>query len=302
MIYTNDLLIKYRENKNVINPQILVFTGVPSKDVYNITAPFHIDNREVIAGRVESRDSEKSEIKLFEKKTDTEWSLIEESITLELQDPFYTIIDGKIILGGVEVEFISRDRVEWKTVFYELSSISDAKRLFEGPVGMKDLRLKQLENGQILVLTRPQGNKGGRGKIGYTIINSFEELSITQIESAPLLKKQFNDDEWGGANEIYELDGKVFVLGHIANFDSTGDRHYYAMAFELDMVSGTLVNPKIICERSDFLEGPSKRPDLVDVVFSGGLLLLDKKAVLFAGISDAGAQRIELVNPFINKN
>ena len=41
-----------------------------------------------------------------------------------------------------------------------------------------------------------------------------------------------------------------------------------------------------------------KRPDLEDVVFSGGLHIYEDHIVLYAGISDAGAQKIKLENPF----
>ena len=57
------LLQAYRDKKSTVqNPVKLQFTGVGDKDVYNITAPFQIDGVTVIAGRVESRDSEHSEI------------------------------------------------------------------------------------------------------------------------------------------------------------------------------------------------------------------------------------------------
>ena len=93
---------------------------------------------------------------------------------------------------------------------------------------MKDLRLVELQDGSIGVFTRPQGEKGGRGKIGFTRVASLEELSIDQINKAPLLEGQFVDEEWGGCNEIHLLpNGILGVLGHIACFDEQGDRHYY---------------------------------------------------------------------------
>lgn len=74
--------------------------------------------------------------------------------------------------------------------------------------------------------------KGSRGKIGAIVINSLADLTIEQIEKAPLLKRNFSGDEWGGGNEIHLLeDGRIGVLGHIACFDEAGDRHYYACSF-----------------------------------------------------------------------
>ena len=57
---------------------------------------------------------------------------------------------------------------------------------------------------------------------------------------------------------------------------------------------------KIIAVRSDFPEGPAKRPDLVDVIFSGGLIRKDHGlADLYVGASDKEAYCIEITDPFI---
>jgi len=300
MIHIKTLLDEYRkkQSKEAKEASVLKFSGVGKKDVYNITAPFELSGKKVIAGRVEARDSEASSVNLFEESEADIWVKIADGIDLPLQDPFYTRINEKVILGGVEVIFFEDGKANWRTVFYQLNDCSFAKKLFEGPWGMKDLRLKQLSSGNILILTRPQGKKGGRGKIGVTMINDLDELTIEIIDDAPLLSNQFCDSEWGGGNEIYEIDGRVWVLGHIAAFDDQGNRHYYAMRFCLDWETPAMVEAKIIAERKDFASGPMKRPDLEDVVFSGGLHFVGKDAVLYAGISDAGAQKLKIENPF----
>lgn len=57
------LLMEYAmKDVSVTNTQKLTFTGVDNKDVYNITAPFQDEGEWVIAGRVESRDSEHSDV------------------------------------------------------------------------------------------------------------------------------------------------------------------------------------------------------------------------------------------------
>lgn len=300
MIYIKQLLQEYRNEKAKVVKEaaILRFSGVGDQDVYNITAPFELAGKEVIAGRIESRDSEVSTVGLFEEVETNRWTLIADSIELSLQDPFYTRIDGQVILGGVEVVFLEDGKANWRTVFYHLTTLSEAKKIFEGPWGMKDLRLKQLSSGEILVLTRPQGTKGGRGKIGATIVHTLSDLTIETVTEAPLLSDQFCESEWGGGNEIHEIDGDIWVLGHIANFDDQGNRHYYAMVFCLERNQFAMTQAKIIAERNDFQQGPMKRPDLEDVVFSGGLHIYEDHIVLYAGISDAGAQKIKLENPF----
>ncbi|KAF0819677.1 hypothetical protein KIS4809_1538 [Bacillus sp. ZZV12-4809] len=296
------LLKEFSSKEKPVSPEKIIFTGIGDRDVYNITAPFEDEGEPVIAGRVESRDSEHSSVYFFVNR-DGEWIPREGAPVLELQDPFFTKISGELVLGGVQIfpHPINEGQLGWRTVLYRGSSISDLQEFSNGPDGMKDLRLVELADGSIGVLTRPQGEKGGRGKIGWTRIPSLNELTIDVINEAPLLKGQFTDEEWGGANEPHLLaNGLVGVLGHVASFDEAGDRHYYPMVFALDPQTGGISDMELIATRSDFLPGASKRPDLADVVFSGGIVRNpDGTADLYAGISDAEAQKITIKDPFL---
>lgn len=295
------LLMEYAiKDVFVTDTQKLNFTGVDHKDVYNITAPFQDEGEWVIAGRVEARDSEHSNVVFFVER-DGQWAPREGAPILELQDPFFTKINGELIVGGVQIypHPVKADALMWRTVFYRGKNIASLELFFIGPDGMKDLRLVDLKDG-IGVLTRPQGDKGGRGKIGFTRIASLEALSIPLIEETPLLEGQFVDEEWGGANEAHLLkNGLLGVLGHIASFDEAGDRHYYPMVFAIDPETGDYSGIQLIAVRNQFLPGVAKRPDLEDVVFSGGLVRhQDGTAHIYAGISDAEAQRATIPDPF----
>lgn len=297
------LLKEFSSKEKPVSPEKIIFTGIGDRDVYNITAPFEDEGEPVIAGRVESRDSEHSSVYFFVNR-DGEWIPREGAPVLELQDPFFTKISGELVLGGVQIfpHPINEGQLGWRTVLYRGDSISDLQEFSNGPDGMKDLRLVELADGSIGVLTRPQGEKGGRGKIGWTRIPSLNELTIDVINEAPLLEGQFTDEEWGGANEPHLLaNGLVGVLGHVASFDEAGDRHYYPMVFALDPQTGGISDMELIATRSDFLPGASKRPDLADVVFSGGIVRNpDGTADLYAGISDAEAQKITIKDPFLH--
>lgn len=284
------------------NPEKVIFSGIGNKDVYNITAPFEDEGQLVIAGRVESRDSEHSQVFFFVKQNN-EWVPRVGAPVFELQDPFFTKIAGELVLGGVQIfpHPTKEGALGWRTVFYKGPSISCLQEFAKGPDGMKDLRLIELMDGRIGVLTRPQGEKGGRGKIGWTRIPSLSDLTFDVINEAPLLGGQFIDEQWGGANEAHLLtNGLVGVLGHIASFDQEGNRHYYPMVFALNPETGEFSDIKLIATRSHFLPGPAKRPDLEDVVFSGGIVRnADGTAIFYAGISDAEAQRITITDPFL---
>ncbi|MGG1572463.1 MTP-1 family protein [Fictibacillus sp. NRS-1165] len=298
----SELRAEYEKKDKPGLPEKILIEGVGCRDVYNITAPFDDDGQLIIAGRVEARESEQSEVRFFI-ESENVWVPREGTPVFQLQDPFVTRISGEIILGGVETfpHPTIESALGWRTVFYKGSTIHTLEDFFKGPDGMKDLRIAELLDGSIAIFTRPQGEKGGRGKIGFTVVPSLNDLTLEAIENAPLLENQFTDEEWGGANEIHVLSsGLVGVLGHIACFDKLGDRHYYPMFFVMDPKTGEHSDIELIAVRNDFLPGASKRPDLVDVVFSGGLVRKeDGTADLYAGISDAEAHKLTIQDPFL---
>ncbi|GBF77446.1 hypothetical protein PA598K_05998 [Paenibacillus sp. 598K] len=279
----------------------LRMTGVQGKDVYNIAGPIKDDGEWVIPGRVESRDSEISEIQFFVRRGEV-WEPRIGAPVYALQDPFFTFIGGELVLGGVQT-FPHPEReghLGWRTVMMKGASIAELKPFFQGPDFMKDLRLVELADGGIGIFTRPQGAKGGRGQIGFARVDRLADLSIQVVDDAPVFD-QFAIEEWGGANEVHRLaNGKLGVLGHIACFCDSGNRHYYPMVFAVDPQTGDYTPMEIIAERDDFEPGPAKRPDLVDVVFSGGLhRRSDGTADLYAGTSDAEAQVLRIPDPFL---
>jgi len=280
----------------------LQFSGVGNRDVYNITAPFTDNGETFIAGRVEARDSEDSEVIFFTCKENI-WVANHEFPDHSLQDPFIVRINGEWIFGGVQVYFDPQDSQKvtgWKTLLYRGKAILDLKLAASGPWNMKDIRLVELADGRLGVFPRPFGIEGRTALIGFTTIPSFGDLSESEIIKAPLFRDQFPNNEWGGANEIHLLkNGFLGVLGHIAYKDDEGTLHYHAMSFVLNPNTREKSQLKIIATRTDFPDGPAKRPELTDVIFSGGIVRIeDNKAVLYVGASDAEAYYLEIPDPF----
>ncbi len=299
----NELLDTFFANLRTVRVEKLAFSGVGKRDVYNITAPFTHGGETVILGRVEERDSEFSQVFFFILREGV-WIPRAHTHTYNLQDPCVTHIQGELIVGGVEVITAADDPhriVSWVTQFYRGYRIDSMRHFSSGPGTMKDIRLIELQDGRIGIFTRPQGARGGRGQIGFTIIDSLEELNEQTFIEAEVLQDQFVPEEWGGANEAQLLkNGHIGVLGHIACFDRLGQKHYYSMVFSLNPGTYETTPVKIIAARSDFPIGPGKRPDLQDVIFSGGLVRGDNgRAVLSVGVSDAEAYEIEIPDPFI---
>jgi hypothetical protein len=298
-----ELLRDFHRLERMIKVNKVEFSGVGGRDVYNITAPFIDEGHEVVVGRVEERHSEFSQVFFFSCHDDV-WSPREHTHTYNLQDPFMTHVHGELIFGGVEV-ITAVDNpniiVSWITQFYRGFSIDTLCHFASGPGTMKDIRMIELQDGRVGVFTRPQGIKGGRGQIGFTIIESLDELNEATFLNAEILKAQFISEEWGGANEVHLLkNGWVGVLGHIACYDDKKHKHYYSMVFGLNPETMERSPLKIIAVRGDFPAGPEKRPDLEDVIFSGGLIRKKNGiAELSVGVSDAEAYRIEIPDPFI---
>jgi hypothetical protein len=278
----------------------LYFKNVDDRDVYNVIPPFTSANKIIVAGRVEPRDHQYSNVIFFE-ETDNIWSPVADAPSYKLQDPFVTFIQDELIFGGVRVREV-KGELEGTTVFYRGQDIFNLEEFFCGPAGMKDIRLCDLENGKIAVFTRPRGKIGGLGTIGYAEIDQLEDLTIDVIEEADLLETMFHPMDWGGVNEAHLLaNGEIGLLAHVACFendDKNRELHYYAASFIFDPASRLLRDLKILASRDQFEDGPAKRIDLTDVVFSSGLVRVDGRTTLYAGVSDAEAHWIEIDDPF----
>lgn len=279
-------------------------------DVYNPTNEFEINGVIYLAGRAEPRSSKFDPRTIFFKKVGEHWEPQPEPV-FKLEDPSITKIGDEFVLCGVKLKLGTNALMElfgidkkvlqsYKTSFYKGKTLDDLVMFAEGPAGMKDVRLVELPDGKIGVYTRPQGlKKGGPGQIGFTIIDKIGDLNARVIQDAPLLSTQFPEGEWGGVNEAISLsDGRVFVLGHRAYRDSYSQRHYYPWAFIHNPKTGEIEDLGILAERSDFPEGPAKRPDLTDILFSAGIKFLPNDRLrLLVGMSDCEVGEMERDRP-----
>jgi hypothetical protein len=277
------------------------FGGVGDRDVYNIAAPFHFRGETLLAGRVEPRATEHAAIVFFRRNGDGVWRPRPGARTFEgLQDPCITIIGDELVLGGVRYPIALPDgRTIWRMDFYRGRGVESLEHFLTGPDSMKDIRLGGLPEGRIALFSRPHCGPGGRGRIGFTVVDGLEALNAGVIAAAPILEGQFAETEWGAVNEVHLLrDGRLGLLGHIAWMEAGEIRHYYAIVFAIDPQTGRTDPVRIIATRAQFPAGPAKRPDLVDVIFAGGLVRhWDGTATLFTGLSDAEAGYLRIPDP-----
>ncbi|MGL4719334.1 MAG: DUF1861 family protein [Kluyvera intermedia] len=295
-----ELYRRYRSHPRLYRGGKMTFHGVDGRDVYNPTAPFRHAGGWCIAARVEVRNSERAQVCFFAWDGANRATLLADMPEFALQDPFISEIDGQLVFGGVEVSFSTQgEPLRWRTQFFIGENIATLRPLTTGPWGMKDIRLLQLPDGRILVFTRPQGEPGGRGTIGWTIIPRLQALDAQVMASAALIS-HVDEQCWCGVNAAYLLPtGNVGVLAHVAGFDALGNRHYYAARFIFDPQSGVSSPMAMIACRDDFLSGECKREDLRDVVFPAGLLKDGQGgARLFCGTSDCEVQWLDIPSPF----
>ncbi|MDR2822680.1 MAG: DUF1861 family protein [Acholeplasmatales bacterium] len=301
-VSVGDLLKEYRVKKEVIDKGKIIFLGLdPNLDVYNISASFSYKGREYIAGRIEKRNSEISKVGFFERITIDKYQFVDNSLIDDLQDPSISLIDDKIILCGTKI-FLNEDNkiIDWSTFFYEGVSVTDFKFLGSAPKHMKDVRIIKYQD-KIACFTRPQGGNNGPGRIGFIFLKDLSELNAANLSKAAILDEHFINTEWGGVNQIHVLaNGLLGCIGHISKKDLVRGLTYTAMAFAFDPLTFRRTKIKIIGERSDYLEGPFKRDDIIDVVFPGGIVRVENnQSILYAGTSDCEAQYIKIKDPFL---
>lgn len=304
-ITATELLDSYRARSGgPIEVARLDLHGIDGLDGYNITHPFEDRGNVVLGVRVEPRDDEQSTARFFDSNDNDVWTLSSRE-TYRLQDPFVSQVAGELIFGGVQIELDpdpapGQGKWRYRTILHRGRDLEDLAPFVSGPWGMKDIRLVGLPGGRVGVFTRPQGGSAGRGQIGFTVADSLESISTASMAAAPTITDMFIAEEWGGVNDAIALDdSRIGVLGHIARFDDAGDRHYYPMAFEFNAGDMAWTTPVLLFERSDLGPGESKRLDLIDVVFPGGMVRDgDDTLEIFCGAGDAEAYRVVVPNPF----
>ncbi len=283
----------------------LRFSEVGKEDVYNITAPFRYNKKTYLLGRVEPHSIEESSKTVFFKKNNkTKGFQPDYSLPVfTLQDPSITKIDKMFVLNGVEVKpnIRKKEGLTYRIVFYKGSSLENLKKFAYGPWGMKGIRLVKLTNGKIGVFSRPQGKKGRLGKIGFTQINSLSKLKPRLFHKAKIIPGIFSKGEWGGVNEAHILkNGKIGIIGHIARFSKDKkNKFYYPIVFCLDSESLEISTIRILIRRAELPEGESKRPELYNVVYPGGIIRKNGNvAILYVGVGDAESYVVKIADPF----
>lgn len=300
----------FEQNKKVYSATLIKFNGIdPKYDVYNCSIPFRMNGKTYIYGRVEERAIwANSHVRLFE-RTDTDvYTAVKDTMIYQLEDPYIAKINGELILGGTHVRKKQGKIDTYYGYFYRGTDVDDMTYFTTGPDYMKDIRLVQLKNNKIGVFSRPRSEKirkqyGSESIIGFTTINSIDELNAEVIENARPIPGVFAPGEWGGCNQAYLLDsGYIGVIGHKCYKKCTpeGDYEVYTnTAFVFDPATHKVLSHKLIGTRSCYPQAPCKVPKLADCVFSSGIVMRSNNTVdLYSGVGDTYCGRLVIDYPF----
>ena len=288
---------------------VLTFHGTEGYDVYNCSVPFEKDGETYIFGRVERREEwASSHARLFRRTGEDEYAVVPESMIYPLEDPFVSVIQGEIVLGGTHVRKRCGRIDTYYGYFYRGTDLMNLTYFTTGPDYMKDIRLVELADGRIGVFSRPRNPEiekkyGSASMIGYTEIDTLDELTDDVILNAEPIPGIFAAGEWGGCNQPILLpDGKIGIVGHQSYTERRGESSlavYLNTAFTFDPATFSVSPVRIIGTRGSYPELPAKKPELIDCAFTSGIVLRpDGKADLYSGIGDVGEGRTVIDYPF----
>jgi len=299
----------FEVNNSVTESSLLKFIGVDGFDVYNCSIPFDHNGKRYMYGRIEHRDDwARSWVRIFLETSPDEYTLVNDSMIYPLEDPYVSRIGDEIILGGTHVQYKKGEYKDFFSYFYKGNDLDNLYYFTTGPRNMKDVRLVQLKD-KIGVFSRPRGKDilkkhGSESIIGYTEISDIMELSADVIRKARKIENIFDDEEWGGCNQCYNLDsGLIGVIGHKCyKEDRPGISDvlvYVNISFVFDPKAHKVLDEKIIAVRSSYPAGPAKKAYLIDCAFTTGIVMRDDgKVDLYSGLGDTKQGRAVIEYPF----
>ena len=138
----------------------------------------------------------------------------------QLEDPFVSIVQGELVLGGTHVRKRSGEIENYYGYFYRGTDLENMYYFTTGPDHMKDIRLVELKDGRIGVFSRPRNEEivkkyGSEAMIGFAIIDKLDDLTDEVVLNAKPIEGIFDDGEWGGVNQPILLeDGRIGIIGH----------------------------------------------------------------------------------------
>ena len=296
------LKIDFSFFENSIPPKILSssFLNLPSltnRVLFNPTPLFEYKGKQIICVRAQSTKTIYSKTYFLEKSNDT-YVFRKDLPSFNLEDPFICKFDDYYIFGGVQINKKGKD-VIYRTVFYKGKNLESLTLFSKGPIGMKDIRLVNLNN-KIGVFTRPQNGIYKKGVIGFTILDSIDNLKLLNFYDAKTII-DFDEELWGGVNHAFIHNNELCVIGHFAYMTINNGveyKHYFPVSFVYEYKDDKISNLKLFTEKLNLKMINNSNPSLQDVIFPSGINIIKDKSFLYVGISDFNCAVLEIKTPF----
>ncbi|KAG5510360.1 hypothetical protein JKF63_07689 [Porcisia hertigi] len=291
------------ERTKVIRESVYItFKGLDTHDVYNCSVPFKLNGVYHMFGRVERRHEwVNSHVRLFRQTKRDEYTLVENAMQWQLEDPFVVKIHGEVLFGGVRVTKDHGKVSDYFCDFYR-GTIDDLHYFTSGPKKMKDIRLVELADKRIGIFSH---HKTGTSCItGFITVDSLDDLCSQVIDAAKPIDHTLFGDAWGGVNQPYLLStGKIGCISHHGYLDAhpSGEaiNVYCITSFVYEPSTNKCYDYKILGTKNCFPEYPPKALRLIDCVFVSGIVMRqDGKYDLYSGVGDTREGRMVIDYPF----
>ena len=135
----------------------------------------------------------------------------------------------------------------------------------------------------------------GNGELAFTV-RIGPETGVPEMADCSIVTATYSTR--GGQQ------GTIGVIGHLSNRIPQGEGKcdllsYKNISFCFDPAKMRASDIRILATRSDYPDGPAKKPDLTDCAFTSGIeRRTDGRVNLYSGIGDCEEGRVVIDNPF----
>lgn len=272
---------------------LLVFTGVEGFDVFNCSLPFLHKGQWHLYGRVERRGEHGATIRLFVETCRDRFSLVETTVTRQLEDPSIAKIGSEVVMGGTTVIVNARKVANYYCDFYR-GSVDEMKYFTSGPDRIRHLRVVPLSDSDVGVFVRC-----GSGGVALARVKSLHELNESSVLSAVPIEETVVPGATGFVTQAYLLpSGMVGCIARYTAVEEEGAEDCIA-SFVLNTSTTEVSCFQVIATYSCFPACPARDLHHTGSLYPSGVVpRANGQCDLYSGISGTHQGRITIDYPF----
>lgn len=278
---------------------LLSFKGADGYDVYNCSAPFQWRGKTHLFGRVERREeAAESRSCLFVESSKDTFTLLEDSMHWQLEDPFVAAVDGAFLFGGTQVVKDMGKVVNDYCDLYRGASPERPVYFTTGADGTRFVRVVQMADRHIGVFAQTSGGVG----IGFTKVAKLTDVNRASTAKVKPIAGLEGLAAVGVVNHPYLLSsGRIGCIAHHSDASSNekGSGCSCATSFVYDPATNAASNFRVLATKECFIDCPSKACQPEGSVFPSGILVREGgKCDLYVGLGSTSEGRLMVDYPF----